>query len=240
MNALIDSVRRELAAAGDPQRASAMQRYMKSDMPFHGVRMPEVRRICRAIFAEHRMESPTAFDSAVSRLFLDATHREERYAAIQLAEHRLCREYQTPSRIRLYRKLIVAGAWWDTVDEIAGNLVGPILASYPSQVRPTIVEWATDENLWLRRTAVIAQLGAKERTDLGLLTYAIEANIGDTDFFIRKAIGWALRQYARVDADWVRDFVAGHETLLSGLSKREALKRIGSAPASGSVPRRWR
>ncbi|MBU8832239.1 DNA alkylation repair protein [Mycolicibacterium goodii] len=224
---LIDRVRRELAAAGHPDRAPAMQRYMKSDMPYHGVPMPEVRRICRVVFAEHALDSPSTLEAAVSRLFLEASHREERYAAIQLAEHRLYRTYQTPDRIPLYRTLIAAGAWWDTVDEIAGNLVGPILASYPRDVRPTVVGWVTDADLWLRRTAIIAQLGAKEQTDLELLTYAIEANIGDTDFFIRKAIGWALRQYARVDPDWVRAFVAEHE--LSGLSRREALKRIGPA-----------
>jgi 3-methyladenine DNA glycosylase AlkD len=219
-------VRRELAAAADPDRAPAMQQYMKSDMPYHGVPRPDVRRICKAIFAEHRLASPSAFDTAVSQLFFEATHREERYAALQLAAHRRYRAYQTPSRIPLYRKLIVAGAWWDIVDEVAANLVGPILASHPTEVRPVVAGWATDADLWLRRTAIIAQLGAKARTDLDLLTYAIEVNVGDTDFFIRKAIGWALRQYARVDADWVRDFVAAHDGL-SGLSKREALKRIG-------------
>lgn len=219
-------VRRELAAAADPDRAPAMQQYMKSDMPYHGVPRPDVRRICKAIFAEHRLASPSAFDTAVSQLFFEATHREERYAALQLAAHRRYRAYQTPSRIPLYRKLIVAGAWWDIVDEVAANLVGPILASHPTEVRPVVAGWATGADLWLRRTAILAQLGAKARTDLDLLTYAIEVNVGDTDFFIRKAIGWALRQYARVDADWVRDFVAAHDGL-SGLSKREALKRVG-------------
>ncbi|MCP2625708.1 DNA alkylation repair protein [Mycolicibacterium smegmatis] len=160
------------------------------------------------------LDSPSALEATVSRLFLEESHREERYAANQLAEHRLYHTYQTPDRIPSYRRLI------------AGNLVGPVLASYPCEVRPTVVGWATDADLWLRRTAIIAQLGAKEQTDRALLTYAIEANIGDTDFFIRKAIGWALRQYARVDPDWVRAFVADHE--LSGLSRREALKRIGS------------
>ncbi|HEX7824414.1 MAG TPA: DNA alkylation repair protein [Mycobacterium sp.] len=223
---LIDDVRRELAAAADPARAPAMQQYMKSDMPYYGVRLPDVRRICRPIFAAHPLESDGAFGDAVDRLFACATHREERYAAIELAKHRLYRTYQTPDRLPLYRRLIVAGAWWDTVDDIAGNLIGPILVAHPGEVRPIVLGWATDENPWVRRTAIIAQLGAKQRTDLGLLTAAIDANAPDKDFFIRKAIGWALRQYARTDPAWVREFVDAREDRLSGLSKREARKHL--------------
>ena len=87
-------------------------------------------------------------------------------------------------------------------------------------------EWATDDDRWLRRTAVICQVGAKDRTDLDLLSHAIEANLDDRDFFLRKAIGWALRQHARTDPDWVRAFVAAHDDRLSGLSRREALKHL--------------
>ena len=228
MTALVDEVRRELAAAADPARASAMQAYMKSDMPYHGIRMPDVRRICKPIFDAHPLGSQHALDDTVERLFTGATHREERYAAIQLARHRRYRPYQDPDRIPLYRRLIIAGAWWDTVDEIAGNLVGPILASHPAEVRPIVLRWATDDDLWLRRTAIISQLGAKERTDLELLTVAIDTNADDTDFFIRKAIGWALRQYARIDPVWVRTFVDAREDKLSGLSKREARKHLRS------------
>jgi 3-methyladenine DNA glycosylase AlkD len=223
---LTDTVRRELAAAGDPSRAPAMQAYMKSEMPYYGVRLPDVRRICRPIFAAHPIESAGAFDDTVERLFVGATHREERYAAIELAKHRLYRAYQTPARIPLYRRLIVTGGWWDTVDEIAGDLIGPILMAHPIEVRPIVLGWVTDENLWVRRTSIIAQLGAKQRTDLALLTLAIDANFGDSDFFIRKAIGWALRQYARTDPEWVRAFVADREDQLSGLSKREARKHL--------------
>ncbi|OBB58946.1 MULTISPECIES: DNA alkylation repair protein [Mycolicibacterium] len=226
MVALIDSVRRELAAAADPDRAPAMQAYMKSPMPYYGIRLPDVRRLCGPVFDAHPLGSETSFEDAVERMFVEATHREERYAAIQLARHRRYRPFQTPDRIPLYRRLIIAGDWWDTVDEIAGNLIGPILVSHPAEVRPIVLGWATDHNLWLRRTAIISQLSAKERTDLELLTCAIDANAGDTEFFIRKAIGWALRQYARTDPTWVLRFVAAREDRLSGLSKREARKHL--------------
>ncbi|PRC42024.1 DNA alkylation repair protein [Mycobacterium sp. ITM-2017-0098] len=232
---LIDSVRRDLAAAGDPSRAPAMQKYMKSEMPYHGVRLPDVRRVCRPIFAAHVIGPAESLDATVERLFVDATHREERYAAIDLARHRLYRGYQTPDRIPLYRRLIIAGGWWDTVDEIAANLVGPILAAYPTEVRPIVLGWANDQNLWLRRSAIIAQLGHKQRTDLELLTLAIDTNAGDKNFFIRKAIGWALRQYARTDPSWVRSFVEARENQLSGLSKREACKHLSRPGGSSTV-----
>lgn len=199
---------------------------MKSEMPYYGIRLPEVRRICGSIFDANPIGSEVSFDDTVGRMFVDATHREERYAAIQLARHRRYRPYQTPDRVPLYRRLIIAGDWWDTVDEIAGNLIGPILTSHPAEMRPIVLGWATDQNLWLRRTAIIAQLGAKERTDLELLTFAVDANAEDTEFFIRKAIGWALRQYARTDPTWVLRFVAAREDRLSGLSKREARKHL--------------
>ena len=93
-------------------------------------------------------------------------------------------------------------------------------------MEPTVRAWATDDDRWLRRTAVIAQVGARERTDLDLLSHAIESNFDDRDFFLRKAIGWALRQYARTDPDWVRAFVAAHDDRISGLSRREALKHL--------------
>jgi 3-methyladenine DNA glycosylase AlkD len=225
-NQLTDGVRQALAAAGDPSRAPAMQEYMKSNIPYYGVRLPDVRRICRPIFSAHPIDSAGAFDDTVERLFVGATHREERYAAVELAKHPLYRPLQTPERIPLYRRLIIAGDWWDTVDDVAGNLIGPILLAHRADVLPTALAWVTDENRWLRRTAIIAQLGSKRHTNLALLTHAIDANSGDTDFFIRKAIGWALRQYARTDPAWVQSFVDAREGQLSGLSKREALKHL--------------
>jgi 3-methyladenine DNA glycosylase AlkD len=223
---LIAAVREGLAAVADPARAPAMQAYMKSAMPYYGVGLPQVRQVCRRIFAAHALRGAAELDDTVEELFAGATHREERYAAVQLAESRAYEAFQTPERLPLYRRLIVVGSWWDTVDEIAGNLVGPVLLKYPDQVRPVIRSWISDDQLWLRRTAILAQLKHRSRTDLELLTTAIDSNAADPDFFIRKAIGWALRQYARTDPDWVRDFVDAREQTLSGLSKREARKHL--------------
>jgi hypothetical protein len=104
-----------------------MQEYMKSDIPYYGVRLPDIRRICRSIVAAHPIESARAFDDTVEKPFVAAAHREVRYAAVELAKHSLRRAYQTPDRLPLYRRLIIAGSCWDTVDDIAANLIGPIL-----------------------------------------------------------------------------------------------------------------
>jgi 3-methyladenine DNA glycosylase AlkD len=125
----------------------------------------------------------------------------------------------------------VTGAWWDLVDTIASHHVREILERFPGEVTPLLERWAVDDDLWLRRTAMLSQLGRKSATDVELLRIVLESNLEDSlhgrEFFIRKALGWALRDHARTDPDWVRAFVTEHESRLSGLSRREALKHLG-------------
>ena len=125
----------------------------------------------------------------------------------------------------LLRHLITAGAWWDVVDDVS-HRVGDALLADRERVEPVVREWIDCDDLWLRRSAVICQLGHRERTDLQLLVDAIEPAMPEREFFLLKAIGWALREYARTDPAWVRRFVAEHEDALSGLSRREALKHL--------------
>lgn len=226
---LVRAVRERLAAAGDPAKAPTMQAYMKSALPYHGVPSPSRRRIIRDVLAEHPPPDRASWQATVHELWDGATHREERYAALAVVGDRRYAEYRDPDVLPLYRHLLVSGAWWDVVDDVATHLVGPLLLGYPGEVRPVLVDWATDDDRWLRRTSVICQVGAKARTDLGLLTLAVEANLDDRDFFLRKAIGWALRQHARTDPEWVRAFVTAHDDRISGLSRREALKHLGAA-----------
>jgi len=222
-------VREALAAAADPAKAPQMQAYMKSAMPFFGIPSPVLRSTLREPLATP-LSSRHGWETTVRTLWDEATHREEWYAALALAGHRHYRAYQDPSALPLYRHLITTGAWWDVVDDVASHKIGPILVAFPDEVAPVIREWATCDEHWLRRTAVICQLGAKHDTDVDLLDFALSANLqgsayGDV-FWIRKAVGWALRQHARIDPDWVRDFVALHDHELSGLSRREALKHL--------------
>jgi 3-methyladenine DNA glycosylase AlkD len=224
---LVDTIRADLAAAGDPTQATAMQAYMKSTMPFHGVPTPERRRLTRA--AVTRVGAPrdrATWQAIVTELWDGATHREERYVAVDLCAMRSARSWQDASLIPLYDHFVVTGAWWDHVDAVAIALLGPILRADRSTVEPIVRAWMTDDDLWRRRTSIILQNGAKDATDDDLLADAVVANLDDRDFFIRKSIGWALRERAKSDPDWVRAFVAAHADRLSPLSRREATKHL--------------
>jgi 3-methyladenine DNA glycosylase AlkD len=231
-SALVVAVRAALAAAGDPERAAGQQAYMKSAVPYRGVTSPELRALLRPLLADPALApaSREAWETDVRALWDGAAYREERYAALALTGHRAARPWQDPDSLGLYRYLVETGAWWDYVDVVAADRVGPILLRHRAAVRPVMRSYAVDGHLWVRRTAILAQLKHREETDLELLSDVIDANLeGSTfgrEFFIRKAIGWALRQHARVDPQWVRAFVDSRGDRLSGLSRREALKHL--------------
>lgn len=228
----VGAVRAGLAEVGDPERAAQQRAYMKSDLPYVGLGSPELERLLRPLLAEHRFVDRGSWEAAVLELWEDATHREEWYAAIALLRHRAYREWLDPDLLPLLEALVRIGAWWDVVDEIAGHLVGRVLLDHRDVVTPVMDVWAVDpDSLWVRRTAMLSQLRHREDTDVDLLARVLVANLDDTahgkDFFIRRALGWALRQHARTDPEWVLTFVGTHADRLSGLSRREALKHLG-------------
>ncbi len=225
---LLDDLRRALGTAGDAVRAAGQQRYMKSAMPYWGLTSPVLRATVRPILDEpaYRIETRQEWEGTIRALWDEATHREEWYAALAVARHRHYRRWRDSDTMPLYRHLIETGAWWDVVDDIATHLVREVVLGNPEVEGLRMREWAGDEHLWIRCSAVICQVGAKERTDAVLLVDVIEPNLSDRDFFVRKAIGWALRDYARTRPEWVKTFVSSHESL-SGLSRREALKHLG-------------
>lgn len=226
--ALVQAIRAALAEHPDPARAAGQQRYLKSSMPHLGRRLPEVRSTVREQLAGVAWADRAAWADTVLALWDEAAFREERYAALAVARHRSARQWQDPEALGLYRHLVVTGAWWDLVDETATHLVGDVLAGHRSEVTPVMRAWAVDDDLWLRRTAVLCQIRHRDRTDTALLHDVIEANLDDPSFWLRKAIGWALRSHARVDPDWVRAEVAAAGERMSGLSRREALKHLGA------------
>ena len=199
---------------------------MKSAMPYHGVTAPRLKQVLRPILAAYQPAGRAAWEATVRELWDGATHREERYAATALARHRTARAWQDPAVLQLYRHLVVTGAWWDHVDEIAAHLVGGVLAEHRSQVTPVMRAWSRDDDLWVRRTAVLSQLRHRAGTDTDLLHDVIEANVDDRSFWLRKAIGWALREYARTDPAWVRAEVDLLGERLSALSRREAMRHL--------------
>ncbi|GAA5130750.1 DNA alkylation repair protein [Alloalcanivorax gelatiniphagus] len=228
----VGAVRAALAGTGDPERAAQQQAYMKSDLPYVGLGAPALKALLRPLLVDHRFVDRAQWEAAVLELWEDATHREEWYAAIALLRHRAYRPWLDPDLLPLVGLLVRTGAWWDVVDEVATHPVGQVLLDHRAVATPVMDAWSVDpDSLWIRRAAMIAQLRHAERTDTGLLERVLLANLDDTaygrDFFVRKALGWALRQHARTDPAWVRTFVGTHADRLSGLSRREALKHLG-------------
>jgi 3-methyladenine DNA glycosylase AlkD len=218
-------MRAALAAAADPERAPRMQAYMKSEMPYRGISAPDMRAISKRIFADHPLETCDEWRAAVLELWREARFREERHAAIELLGDRRHKDCRTPEMLPVYEELITTGAWWDYVDSVAGH-VGNLLRLHATEVRPVMRAWSTDQDMWKRRVSIICQISFKKDTDLDLLYANIEPNLADRRFFIRKAIGWALRAYAWTDPEEVARYVAANEATMSGLSKREALKNV--------------
>jgi 3-methyladenine DNA glycosylase AlkD len=228
-HALGKAMRKALKAEGNPAKAPQMQRYVKSEMPYYGVTAPVQRRIWRNVFAAHPVESCGELRGAALDLWRNARYREERYAAIALTDLRRFADCQTFDAVPMYEEMIVTGAWWDYVDWIASHQLGAVLRHDPKRLKPLMRRWAqADDSLWKRRASILCQLRFKNEMDRELLYECIEPNLAHRDFFIRKAIGWALRQYAWTDAREVRRFVAANRERLSPLSVREALKNIGA------------
>jgi 3-methyladenine DNA glycosylase AlkD len=223
---LLPRLRVALAETADPTRAPAMQAYMKSTMPYHGVPAPALRALCKRVFADVQLPSTEAWRQEVLTIWRGAAFREERYAAIELTGLRLAAPFQTLDALPMYEEMIVSGAWWDYVDGIASRRIGPLLRRYPEQMKALMLEWSRSDDLWKRRTSIICRLGFRSETDLDLLYACIEPSLSSKEFFLRKGIGWALRQYAWTDPAEVVRYVAAHADQLRPLSKREALKNV--------------
>lgn len=222
---LITAIRGTLAAHADPERASGQQAYMKRALPFLGVRVPAVRALTHAACRQTPCTSQAQFRTTVVRLFATAEYQEHRYAAVSICTFKGHRAYQTPAVFPTYKRLIVEASWWDITDELS-HLFGAVLITHPEATRSLLRRWSTSDNIWLRRTAIISQLGLKEHVDQRFLFDCIAPSLGRPEFFLRKAIGWALRDLAKTAPQATRSYVESHESVLSPLSKREALKNL--------------
>lgn len=236
--ALVDEVRAALADAADPERAPAMQAYMKSTMPFRGVPSGAMRQIARAVDGRHPLPSFEAWHDTLLALWREAGYREERYVVLELAGRPRYRRFRTREALPLYEELVVTGAWWDLVDGTA-HLVRDLVRDDHAWMATQMRAWAVDPDLWKRRVSIICQLGLRAGTDWDLLRDCIEPNLEDRGadgkrqvFWIRKAIGWALREYARSAPEVVRDYVGSLGPRISGLSRREALKHLQGGGAA--------
>jgi len=216
----VDALAAALAKAGDPKRAVEMARYMKDHFTFFGVPSPARRAIQREVLGRWRPEE----DELVA--FVDAAwarpERELQYAATDVVAQSASR--CSPAFITDLERWITHRSWWDSVDSLAHG-VGALVEVHPKTVA-VMDRWIESDNFWLARVAIIHQLGRKATTDEDRLFRYCARRAGDSEFFIRKAIGWALREYSKTDPTAVVAFVAAHEGELSPLSRREALRRI--------------
>ncbi|MFH8486634.1 DNA alkylation repair protein [Streptomyces longisporoflavus] len=208
--------------AADPERAAQAMAYMKNIAPFLGLPSPLRRQLSREVLAG--TPRPDEADcTAIALRCLQLPEREYAYFAVDyLRRHvRRCSSGFLP----IARHLVTTDPWWDTVDALAAHVVGGLVAADPG-LRTEMDAWIGDEDMWVARTALLHQLRYKDATDTERLFAYCLRQAGHPDFFVRKAIGWCLREYAKTDPDAVRDFVERERGRLSPLSVREALKNL--------------
>ncbi|MFH8803214.1 DNA alkylation repair protein [Streptomyces sp. NPDC017936] len=226
-SALADTVLERLTAAygaaADPTRAAAMSAYMKDVAPFLGLPTPERRALSRAVLAG--TPRPDEADcTAIALRCWALPQREYHYFAVDHLRRHAGR--CTSAFLPVARHLITTVPWWDTVDLLAVHVVGALVAADPGLTAETDA-WIDDDDRWLVRAALLHQLRHKERTDADRLFGHCLRRSGHPDFFVRKAIGWALREYAKTDPGAVRAFLARERDRFAPLSVREALRNTG-------------
>lgn len=215
-------LRRSLRAHADQSAARGMQAYMKTSQFFYGVQTPLRRALFRDALKRHPVASRADYEAAVRELWRGKS-REEMYLAIDLAE--ACRAYRTGESFPLYEEMLRSASNWDNVDGISASLLGTLVRDDRS-LESRVEGWIADPDFWVRRAALLVHLKHKAETNTDLLERTIVALMHEKEFFIRKAIGWVLREYAKTDPAWVRRFAARHENGLAPLSRREALKHL--------------
>ncbi|MET7482809.1 DNA alkylation repair protein [Streptomyces sp. NPDC005538] len=210
-------------AAADPERAATMRAYMKDVAPYLGLTTPARRALSRTVLAG--TPRPDEADcTAIALRCWALPEREYQYFAVDYLRRHVT--HCTSGFLPVARHLVSTVPWWDTVDALAAHVVGGLVAADP-KLKTDMDVWIVDEDLWVARTALLHQLRYKERTDTDrLFAYCLRQS-GHPDFFIRKAIGWCLREYAKTDPEAVRGFLAREKGRFAPLSVREALKNIG-------------
>jgi 3-methyladenine DNA glycosylase AlkD len=216
-----DSIVTLLKENANAENAIPMQKYMKDQFTFLGIKKPERQKLVSAFFRESDLLKGPLNYGFIEFLW-GLSEREFQYVALEyLVQHK-----QTLKKgdIKLLQRLITHKSWWDTVDLIATILVGDLATRYPDIIPEYIEAWAINENIWLKRTAILFQLKYKINTNEILLYRYIELNARSREFFIQKAIGWALREYSKTHRDSVKNFIDAHQ--LSALSIREGSKYL--------------
>jgi 3-methyladenine DNA glycosylase AlkD len=221
MHPYLIPLQKQLKASADSENAFNQAAYMKNKFKFFGLTTDLRREVCKPFLQKDILPAKQNVESIVKTLW-EMPQREYHYFAQELLA-KYQKQFQEED-IGLLEYLIVNNSWWDSVDFIAANLIGQYFKLYPKKRKAYITKWISSGNMWLQRTCLLFQLKYKKETDTALLTDVIKKLTPSKEFFINKAIGWALREYSKTDPKWVKDFVSAHS--LSNLSKKEALKVI--------------
>ncbi|EIT83927.1 hypothetical protein A374_17869 [Fictibacillus macauensis ZFHKF-1] len=217
----IEALYEEVRGMQNPAEAVKMASYMKNKFTFAGLRAPILNHIVKKHVKMYGR--PDLKIETVVKKCWGYQLREMQYIGLYVIDL-LKKDFQEEDLTHL-EYIVTKKSWWDTIDHIAKHHLGHYVQSFPETKNEVIERWINASNMWMNRSAILHQLSYKERTDEERLTYVIEKKIDDPEFFIRKAIGWALREYAKTNPDWVRTFVEKHPDL-SPLSRKEALKHI--------------
>jgi len=212
----------------NPEAALPMKKYVKDRYDYLGITSPERRELYKVHWQKHGL-IPHDKTEEIVKWCWETQYREYQYFAMEsLGKNAKIAE---KSIIDLYEYMITHKSWWETVDFIAPHLIGVYFSKYPDQIKTTTNKWMASGNMWLHRTCILFQLKYKSKTDTLLLESFIEPLTESKEFFIRKAIGWALREYSKTNPEYVIQFVNTHR--LSGLSEREALKWMKNKSITG-------
>ena len=219
----ITSIIEKLSPLANAGKAPSMKAYMKNHFEFLGIQMKERRSIFKEHMKNHPIDDIDKLTEIIKEMW-QLPEREYQYCAIDLllSNNKLWNE----DSIQLFEYCVIHKSWWDTVDSIAYECMGKYFKKYPEKIQPLTTQWNQSDNIWLQRCSLLFQKNYKKDTDTSLLTQYILSLTSSKEFFIEKAIGWVLREYAKTNPEWVSDFVEKNE--LPKLSKREALKHMNT------------
>ena len=219
---MVSYLKSKMIVIGDSEKVAAMQAYMKTTQPFYGVQAVPLRKIFKEAVKKFPISSRREYEEVILELW-NGKYREEMYQAMEVAAR--YRKYHDERSWQLCEHLVHSAPNWDTLDFIAGKLISPLILQN-RKLEQVLIKWSNADNFWVRRASLLAHLRHRSETNTKLLSRTILKLAHEKEFFIRKAIGWILRDYSYANPEWVKDFVGEHQDKLSGLSKREALKRI--------------